>query len=235
MKKLHLATLETSSCCPSYGPWPWESSSSINHPKTHVIGYSKAYLVVTGPDGGGKLCCCCQNLFSSSRLLKKFLTLSKTVFWNFQQSSTSVLRLAVITCWLENVIRYLLTSAIWWPSSESCEIKNERVVIWLIVFIWYSVVWQCHFNRNPMARGKKFGKVLEEFGNFPNLVRALRSTSTPYSTFLLFVLRCALCSQVHKSQPTDDCSSKKVALEILEMFSKTFFHHLPLAFALLDL
>ena len=29
-----------------------------------------------------------------------------------------------ITCWLENVIRYLLTSAIWWLTSESCEMND---------------------------------------------------------------------------------------------------------------
>ena len=52
-----------------------------------TIRYFKAYLVVTGPAGGGKLCCWFQNLFSSSRLLRKFLTLSNTAFWNFKQSS----------------------------------------------------------------------------------------------------------------------------------------------------
>ena len=43
------------------------------------------------------------------------------------------LHLAVITCWLENVIRYLLTSAIWRPTSESCECWNEIVKIEVIM------------------------------------------------------------------------------------------------------
>ena len=49
------------------------------------VGDFKAYLAATGPDGGGRLCSCLWHLFSSSRLLRKFLTLSNTEFCSLKE------------------------------------------------------------------------------------------------------------------------------------------------------
>ena len=42
-----------------------------------------------------------------------------------------------------------------------------------------------------MVRSKKFGKVVEEFGNFPNLVRALQSTSTIQYIVVICTMMCS--------------------------------------------
>ena len=44
------------------------------------------YFAGAGSGGGGRLIWWCRNFFSSSRLLRKFLTLSKTLFCNWPKS-----------------------------------------------------------------------------------------------------------------------------------------------------
>ena len=76
------------------------------------VGNFKAYLAATGPDGGGRLCSCLCHLFSSSRLLRKFLTLSSTEFcilkdkliWEFKQKWPNQTKYAQIWKVISNLL-----------------------------------------------------------------------------------------------------------------------------------
>ena len=82
------------------------------------------YFAGAGSGGGGRLIWWCRNFFSSSRLLRKFLTLSKTLFCNWLKLfSVQFYNHIFHTCWLEKVMRYLFTSEICWEIPLSWKIK----------------------------------------------------------------------------------------------------------------
>ena len=145
------------------------------------VGNFKAYLAATGPDGGGRLCSCLWHLFSSSRLLRKFLTLSSTEFcilkdkliWEFKQKWPNQTKYAQIWKVISNLLvgesdkislhfRNLLSNArvLWRGNQTKWIIKSLRVrvrvspIIPQLVFIYHmpSTMWKSLVVRSKIVR-----------------------------------------------------------------------------------
>ena len=145
------------------------------------VGDFKAYLAATGPDGGGRLCSCLWHLFSSSRLLRKFLTLSSTEFcilkdkliWEFKQKWPYQTKYAQIWKVISNLLvgesdkislhfRNLLSNArvLWRGNQTIWIIKSLRVgvrvppIIPQLIFIYHmpSTMWKSLVVRSKIVR-----------------------------------------------------------------------------------